>query len=96
MLKPYDELRKIDVSEFTEKRDGADYLPYNKCIDLLHEHGAETVYFLPVQNPKTGGSLYESETVFEDKNGVKNRCFFVYWRLKRCLVFCFRGLPPFD
>lgn len=75
MLKPYDELRKIDVSAFTEKRDGADYLPYNKCIDLLHENGAETVYFLPVQNPKTGGSLYESETVFEDKNGVKNRCY---------------------
>ena len=75
MLKPYNELRKIDVSDFTEKRDGADYLPYNRCIDLLHEHGAEKVYFLPVQNPKTGGSLYESETVFEDKNGVKNRCY---------------------
>ncbi len=75
MLKPYDELRKVDVSAFTEKRDNADYLPYNKCIDLLHEHGAEVVYFLPVQNPKTGGSLYESETVFEDKNGVKNRCY---------------------
>ena len=75
MLKPYEELRKIDVSAFTEKRDGADYLPYNKCIDLLHENGAESVYFLPVQNPKTGGSLYESETVFEDKNGVKNRCY---------------------
>lgn len=75
MLKPYKELREVDVSEFTEKRDGAEYLPYNKCIDLLHEHGAETVYFLPVQNPKTGGSLYESETVFEDKNGVKNRCY---------------------
>ena len=75
MLKPYNALREIDVSPFTEKRDGAEYLPYNKCIDLLHEHGAETVYFLPVQNPKTGGSLYESETVFEDKNGVKNRCY---------------------
>lgn len=75
MLKPYNELRKVDVSEFVEKRDGADYLPYNKCIDLLHENGAEKVYFLPVQNPKTGGSLYESETVFEDKNGVKNRCY---------------------
>lgn len=75
MLKPYEELRKVDVSAYTEKRDGADYLPYNKCIDLLHEHGAETVYFLPVQNPKTGGSLYETETVFEDKNGVKNRCY---------------------
>lgn len=75
MLKPYDELKKVDVRPFTRNRDGADYLPYNKCIDLLHEHGAEVVYFIPVQNPKTGGSLYESETVFEDKNGIKNRCY---------------------
>ena len=75
MLKPYNEMREIDVSGFTEKRDGIDYLPYNACIDLLHKNGAECVYFLPVQNPRTGGSLYESETVFEDKNGVKNRCY---------------------
>ena len=75
MLKSYDELREIDVTPFCEKRDGADYLPYNKCIDLLHEHGAEMVYFLPVPNPKTGSSLYETETVFEDKNGIKNRCY---------------------
>ena len=75
MLKSYDELRQVDVTPFCEKRDNADYLPYNKCIDLLHENGAEVVYFLPVPNPKTGGSLYESETVFEDKNGLKNRCY---------------------
>lgn len=75
MLKPYEELRKVDVSSYVEKRDGVDYLPFNQCIALLHEHGAETVYFLPVQNPRTGGSLYESETIFEDKNGVKNRCY---------------------
>jgi hypothetical protein len=74
-LKSYNEMRKVDVTPFIEKRDGADYLPYNKCIDLLHEHGAEVAYFLPVPNPKTGGSLYESETVFEDKNGTKNRCY---------------------
>ena len=75
MLKPYNELRQVDVSQWCEERDKALYLPYNKCIDLLHEHGAEKVYFLPVQNPKTGGSLYESETVFTDKNGVANRCY---------------------
>lgn len=75
MLKPYNEMREVDVTPFIEKRDGADYLPYNKCIDLLHEHGAEVVYFLPVPNPKTGSSLYETETVFEDKNGLKNRCY---------------------
>ena len=75
MLKPYDELRKIDVRPYCEQRDGADYLPYNKCIDLLHENGAEKVYFLPVPNPKNGSSLYESDTAFEDKHGIKNRCY---------------------
>ena len=65
----------MDVTPYTEKRDGADYLPYNQCIDLLRQNGAEKVFWLPVQNPRTGGSLYESETVFEDKNGVKNRCY---------------------
>jgi len=75
MLKPYNELRQVDVSNYVEPRDGVDYLPFNQCIALLHEHGAETAYFVPVQNPRTGGSLYESETVFEDKNGVKNRCY---------------------
>lgn len=75
MLKPYNELRQVDVTQWCENRDGALYLPYNKCIDLLYEHGAEKVGFLPVQNPRTGGSLYESETVFEDKNKIKNRCY---------------------
>ena len=75
MLKPYNELREIDVTPFCEQRDKVDYLPYNKCIDLLHENGAEEVYFLPVPNPKNGSSLYESDSVFEDKNGVKNRCY---------------------
>lgn len=75
MLKSYEELRKVDVSKYCDDRDGASYLPYNKCIDLLHQNGAEMVYFLPVPNPKTGGSLYESETVFADKNGVQNRCY---------------------
>lgn len=75
MLKPYNEMRKVDVTPYVEQRDNADYLPYNKCIDLLHEHGAEVVYFLPVPNPKNGSSLYESDTVFEDKNGLKNRCY---------------------
>lgn len=75
MLKAYDELRKVDVSAYVEDRDGIAYLPYNQCIDLLHQNGAEIVYFLPVQNPKTGSSLYETETVFKDKNGLENRCY---------------------
>lgn len=75
MLKPYNEMRKIDVRPYCEQRDGYDYLNWAKCIDLLHENGAEEVYFDTVQNPKTGGSLYESETVFTDKNGNTNRCY---------------------
>lgn len=75
MLKPYDELRQIDVTPYCEERDKALYLPYNKCIDLLRDNGAETVYFLPVPNPKNGSSLYETDTVFTDKNGVTNRCY---------------------
>ena len=51
------------------------YLNWARCIDLLHENGAEKVYFVPIQNPKTGGSLFESETVFADKNKNTNRCY---------------------
>lgn len=75
MLKPYNELRKIDVRPYCDKRDGYLYLNWAKCIDLLHEYGAEEVYFDTVQNSKTGGSLYESETEFSDKNGNTNRCY---------------------
>ena len=75
MLKSYEEMRAVDVRPFCEKRDGYLYLNWAKCVDLLHDHGAEEVYFDTVQNPKTGGSLYESETVFTDKNGNTNRCY---------------------
>lgn len=75
MLKPYDELRKIDVSPYCEKRDGYLYLNWARCIDLLRKNGAEQVYFVPVQNPRTGNSLFETETVFADKNKNTNRCY---------------------
>lgn len=75
MLKPYKELREVDVTPYCKDRDGISYLPYNTCISLLHEHGAESVYFLPVPNPRNGSSLYETETVFADKNKVTNRCY---------------------
>lgn len=75
MLKSYEELRQIDVREYCEDRDGYKYLNWARCIDLLHQNGAEKVYFTPIQNPKTGGSLYESETQFKDKGGNTNRCY---------------------
>lgn len=75
MIKSYDELRKVDVSEWVEKRDGADYLNWAKVVDLLHENGATQVYFEPVVNPNTGSSLYMTEQIFTDKNGISNRVY---------------------
>lgn len=74
MLKSYEEMRKIDVSPYTEKRDKCDYLNWAKCVDLLHENGAEKVYFEPVVN-EHGSSLFMSDQVFTDKDGYTNRCY---------------------
>ena len=46
-----------------------------KCIDLLHENGAEKVYFEPVVNEYTGSSLYMTEQVFEDSKDNTNRVY---------------------
>ena len=75
MIKEYQKLREIDVSKWTEKRDNADYLNWAKVVDLLHENGAEKVYFEPVVNEFTGSSLYMTEQVFTDKNGNTNRVY---------------------
>lgn len=75
MLKPYNEMRKVDVRPFCESRDGLTYLNWAKCIDLLHQNGAEKVYWIPIPDEKTGSSLRMSEIPFEDKNKVQNRCY---------------------
>lgn len=75
MIKSYEELRKIDVSKWTEKRDGADYLNWAKVVDLLHENGAEKVYFEPIIDETTGSSLFMTQQVFTDKNGLTNRVY---------------------
>ena len=75
MLKAYKELREVDVRPFCEERDGLLYLNWAKCIDLLHEHGAEKVYFEPIPDPATGSSLRMVSKVFEDKNKVTNQCY---------------------
>lgn len=75
MLKPYNEMRKVDVRPFCESRDGLTYLNWAKCIDLLHQNGAEKVYWIPIPDEKTGSSLRMSEISFEDKNKVQNRCY---------------------
>lgn len=74
MIKPYAEMRKIDVSPFVEKRDGNDYLNWAMCKELLHQNGAETVYFEPCTNAN-GSSLFMSDILFEDNKGNVNRCY---------------------
>lgn len=74
MLKGFNELRKVDVTPYIKQRDGADYLPYATVVDLLHEHGAERVFYTPLQNEK-GSSLFMSDQVFTDSKGNTNRCY---------------------
>ena len=74
MLKSFAELRKIDVTPYVKKRDGADYLPWATVVDLLHEHGAQRVFFTPIYN-EYGSSLFMSDQTFADKQGNINRCY---------------------
>lgn len=74
-LASYVELRKVDVSRWIDKRDGAEYLNWAKCIDLLHENGAEDVYFEPIVNERTGSSLYMTEQIFTDSKNNTNRVY---------------------
>ena len=76
-LKSYEDLRKIDVTPYTDDRDGVKYLNWAKCIDLLHENGAKEVYFIPLTNEK-GSSLFMSDVIFEngnEKTKKTNRCY---------------------
>ena len=74
MIKSFNELRKVDVSPYIKQRDGADYLPWATVVDLMHEHGAEKVFFTPVYNDN-GSSLFMSEQTFTDVKGNTNRCY---------------------
>lgn len=75
MLKSYEELRKIDITPYCEPRDGFLYLNWAKCIELLHDNGAEKVYFEPIPDEKTGSSLRMANIEFKDKNNNTNRCY---------------------
>ena len=74
MLKSWNEMRKLDISKYVKKRDGADYLPWASCLKLMHENGAESVQIVPEVN-ENGSSLFMSEQAFTDKNGGTNRCY---------------------
>lgn len=81
MIKSFSEMKKIDVSQYLEKRDGIDYLNWAVCKQLLHDNGAETVYFEPCVN-ENGSSLFMSDAVFTDGRGVANRCYEVRVKIK--------------
>nr|DAW33507.1 MAG TPA: Protein of unknown function (DUF1071) [Caudoviricetes sp.] len=83
MLKSWAEMRKIDVRPFCDVRNAKDdnglvidvpYLNWAKCKELLHQNGAEVVYFEPCTNAN-GSSLFMADQVFTDKNKVTNRCY---------------------
>ena len=67
-------MQRVDVSRHVKQRDGATYLPWAVCKQMLHDNGAETVLFYPIPGAD-GSTLRKSDAVFEDKNGVKNRCY---------------------
>lgn len=83
MLKSFNELRSIDVTPYCDMREAKDdkgktiqvpYLNWAKCKSLLHQNGAEVVYFEPCTNVN-GSSLFMSEEVFTDSKGNTNRCY---------------------
>lgn len=84
MLKSFSELRKIDVTPYCDYREAKDdkgktvkipYLPWAKCLDLLHENGAEEVWFEPIENKD--GSLLFSAAHTETEKGKKCGNYFV-------------------
>ena len=74
MLKSWNEMRKLDISKYVKKRDGADYLPWADCLKLLYENGAEKVHFDAMVN-EDGSTLFKSAQTFTDKSGKSNCCY---------------------
>lgn len=83
MLKSFNELYAIDVKPFCDIKKGKDdrgreidipYLNWARCKVLLHENGAEKVYFEPIMTPD-GSYLFESKTV-QNKDRTTG-CYFV-------------------
>lgn len=73
-LPSFEELSEIDLTQYIKKRDGAEYINWAVITELLHKHGAKTVYFEPIVN-SDGSSLSMSSEVFKDKNGNTNRVY---------------------
>ena len=73
-LPSFEELRKIDLSEYLKKRDGAEYVNWAVIKQLLHDNGAEKVYFEPIQQ-STGSSLIMCNKEFKDAKENTNQVY---------------------
>lgn len=73
-LLSFDELSKIDLSDYILQRDEADYINWAVIVELLHKYGAKVVYFEPIPN-ENGSSLYMTNEVYTDSKGVTNRVY---------------------
>lgn len=85
MLKSFDELVKLDVRPYCDVRDAKDesgklikvpYLSWAKCVKLLHENGAGSVWYAPVECPETKTYLWPQAKVVTSK-GRETECWFV-------------------
>lgn len=74
MIKNFNEMMQVDVTPYVKKRDGADYISWATVVVLLHQHGAEKVYYENLVN-ENGSSLFMSDETFTDKKGQTNRCY---------------------
>lgn len=73
-ISSFSEMRKIDLTKYLKKRDKADYVNWAVLKQILHDNGAEKVYFTPVVNEK-GSSLIMADKVFTDSNGNTNQVY---------------------
>lgn len=73
--KTFKDMMQVDISEYVSSRDGIDYLPWANCKMLLHQQGAEKVWFEPLVDPVTHSSVFMTDKEFKDKNGNINRCY---------------------
>lgn len=74
MIKKFNEMREIDVTKYLKQRDEVDYLNWAVVKQLLHDNGAEKVYFTPVAN-ENGSSLIMTDKVFTDSKGGTNQVY---------------------
>lgn len=82
MLKSFNEMMQIDVRPFCDEREAKDdhgrtikvpYLNWAVCKKLLHDNGAEKVFFTPLLNAN-GSSLFHADRIFGDGDKT-NQCY---------------------